>query len=185
MKNVLVPLAEGFEECEFIGIVDVLRRSGLNVMIAGLQGRGGVRGSNNVEIVAEVGLEEIEVENLDAIVLPGGLEGMQNLSRSQKIIDIIKKLHSKDRLIGAICSSPVVLDKAGVLSREFTCYPGFEKGLKGNRVEGAVVERGNIITSAGPATAILFGLSIVRRLCGGKVYQDLYNGLLLPLAKAA
>ena len=94
-------------------------------------------------------------------------------------------MHTKGKLVAAICASPMVLNKAGVLSGDFTCYPGCEAGINGNRLNVPVVENGNIITSAGPATAILFGLAIAKKLCGEETYNALYNGLLLPLTKSA
>ncbi len=185
MKNVLVPLAQGFEEAEFIGIVDVLRRAGLNVIIAGLDSAGNVKGANNVEMRADVALKDVDVSSLDSIVLPGGYDGADNLANNANILSIIKDLHTKGKLVAAICASPMVLNKAGVLSGDFTCYPGCEAGINGNRLNVPVVENGNIITSAGPATAILFGLAIAKKLCGEETYNALYNGLLLPLTKSA
>ena len=185
MKNVLVPLAQGFEEAEFIGIVDVLRRAGLNVVIAGLNGATVVKGANNIEVKADVALSDVNLATLDGIALPGGFEGMDNLSKSETVLKTIQDLHKQGKLVAAICASPIVLNKARVLRGEFTCYPGCEEGLSGTRVNAAVVENGNVITSAGPATAILFGLAIVKKLCGEDTYKALYDGLLLPLTKGS
>lgn len=183
MKKVLVPLAQGFEEAEFIGIVDVLRRAGLHVIVAGLNGAGIVKGANGVSIQADVALSDVDINTLDSIALPGGFEGMENLSNNEKVIQIIQTLHTNGKLVAAICASPIVLNKAGVLQGDFTCYPGCETGLNGKRINMPVVENGNVITSAGPATAILFGLTIAKRLCGEETYKALYDGLLLPLTK--
>ncbi len=183
MKSILVPLAQGFEEAEFIGIVDVLRRAGVEVLVAGLQGACNVKGANSIEIKAEIGLDNIDSEKLDGIALAGGFEGMQNLANSPKILQIIQELHAKRKIVAAICASPIVLHKAGVLSDEFTCYPGCEEGINAKRLHEAVVVRENIITSAGPATAILFGLAIVKALKGEETYQALYEGLQMPLLK--
>ena len=184
-KTVLVPLASGFEEAEFIGIADVLRRAGINVLIAGLNGSDLVKGANGISIQAEVSLQKVDFESLDGICLAGGFEGMQNLSNNETILKTIKTLHSKNKLVAAICASPLVLSRAGVLKGDFTCYPGCEVGIAGNRINKAVVVNGNVITSAGPATAILFGLEIVRFLCGEGVYRALYDGLQMPLIKTA
>lgn len=184
MKRVLVPLAQGFEEAEFIGIVDVLRRAGVEVLVAGLDSVGNIKGANNIEIKAEVGLSSIDENLLDAIVLAGGFEGMQNLSNNDKILEIIQKLHKKGKIVAAICASPIVLNKAGVLSDEFTCYPGCEDGINAKRINEAVIKRDNVITSVGPATAILFGLEIAKALMGEDVYNSLYEGMQVPISKA-
>ena len=102
MKNVLVPLAQGFEEAEFIGIVDVLRRAGLNVIIAGLDSAGNVKGANNVEMRADVALKDVDVSSLDSIVLPGGYDGADNLANNANILSIIKDLHTKGKLVAAM-----------------------------------------------------------------------------------
>lgn len=182
-KNVLIPLAQGFEEAEFIGIADVLKRAGLHVIIAGLEGATLVRGANDISVQAEVALKDVKTESLDAICLPGGFEGMQNLSNNEKILQIIRDLYAKGKLVAAICASPIVLSKAGVIKGDFTCYPGCETGIAGNRLNKAVVVNGNVITSAGPATAILFGLQVVKELCGNETYNALYEGLQMPLAR--
>ena len=183
MKRVLVPLAQGFEESEFVGIVDVLRRAGVEVLVAGLESASNIRGANGIEIKAEVALSSIDINSLDGIALAGGFEGMQNLSNNARILEIIQRLHKDKKIVAAICASPIVLNKAGVLSSEFTCYPGCEEGINARRLNEAVVIRDNVITSAGPATAILFGLAITKALMGKDVYNILHEGLQVPLTR--
>ncbi|EGK8007499.1 DJ-1 family protein [Campylobacter lari] len=188
MKKVLVPLAKGFEEVEFIGIADVLKRAGktsgnLEVIIASLDDELLVQGANGICIKADVSLSSVDQENLDAIALAGGFEGMMNLKNNQAIIKIIQDLHAKKKIVAAICASPMVLAKAGVINGEFSCYPGCEVGIEGVRVNKAVVVNENVITAAGPATAILFGLELAKHLCSEEIYQKLYEGMLVPLTK--
>lgn len=102
MKKVLVPLAKGFEEAEFIGIADVLKRAGeasgnLEVIIASLDDELLVQGTNGICIRADVSLASIDQENLDAIALAGGFEGMMNLKNNPTIIKIIQDLHAKQK----------------------------------------------------------------------------------------
>lgn len=187
-KKVLIPLAEGFEEAEFIGIADVLKRASemdesLEVIIASLDENLLVKGANGICIKAEKSLKEVDIASLDAIVMAGGFGGMTNLKNNNQIIQIIKDLHAKNKIVAAICASPMVLAKAGVIDGDFTCYPGCEAGIEGNRIHKAVVVNKNVITSAGPATAILFGLELVKHLSSDENYQKLYEGMLLPLTK--
>ncbi|EAK0847496.1 DJ-1 family glyoxalase III [Campylobacter lari] len=188
MKKVLVPLAKGFEEAEFIGIADVLKRAGeasgnLEVIIASLDDELLVQGANGISIRADMSLASVDQENLDAIALAGGFEGMMNLKNNRAIIKIIQDLHAKKKIVAAICASPMVLAKAGVINGEFSCYPGCEVGIEGVRVNKAVVVNENVITAAGPATAILFGLELAKHLCSEEIYQKLYEGMLVPLTK--
>ncbi|OCX43642.1 4-methyl-5(B-hydroxyethyl)-thiazole monophosphate biosynthesis protein [Campylobacter ornithocola] len=188
MKKVLVPLAKGFEEAEFIGIADVLKRAviiggKLEVTIVSLDDELLVQGANGICIRADMSLASVDRENLDAIALAGGFEGMMNLKNNPTIIKIIQDLHAKKKIVAAICASPIVLAKAGVINGEFSCYPGCEVGIEGTRVNKAVVVNENVITAAGPATAILFGLELAKHLCSEEIYQKLYEGMLVPLTK--
>ncbi|EAJ1253585.1 DJ-1 family protein [Campylobacter lari] len=188
MKKVLVPLAKGFEEAEFIGIADVLKRATkiggkLEIIIASLDDDLLVQGANGINIKADVSLTNVDQEKLDAIALAGGFEGMMNLKNNQAIIKIIQDLHAKKKIVAAICASPMVLAKAGVINGEFSCYPGCEVGIEGTRANKAVVVNENVITAAGPATAILFGLELAKHLCSEEIYQKLYEGMLVPLTK--
>ena len=74
MANVLVPLAEGFEELEAVTIVDILRRGGVTVTVAGLSAQR-VRGSHDIWIEADVLLDAAVKSSFDAVVLPGGTQG--------------------------------------------------------------------------------------------------------------
>ncbi|MBT0828456.1 DJ-1/PfpI family protein [Campylobacter lari] len=188
MKKVLVPLAKGFEEAEFIGIADILKRAAkiggkLEVIIASLDDELLVQGANGICIRADMSLVSVDQENLDAIALAGGFEGMMNLKNNSIIIKIIQDLHAKKKIVAAICASPMVLAKAGVINGEFSCYPGCEVDIEGIRVNKAVVVNENVITAAGPATAVLFGLELAKHLCSEEIYQKLYDEMLVPLTK--
>ncbi|OIO36914.1 MAG: hypothetical protein AUJ74_00550 [Candidatus Omnitrophica bacterium CG1_02_44_16] len=167
-KKVLVALAEGFEEIEAITVIDVLRRAGINVIAAGVSGLK-IKGSRGVCVLADKLLDQTG-EDFDAIILPGGSQGALNLAASVKVSSIIKKFDKAGKLIAAICAAPsVVLAPLGILKgRTVTGYPGMLEGFGENTVyrEDDVVVDANIITSRGPATALLFGLAIAEKLVG-------------------
>ena len=167
--NVIVPLAEGFEEIEALSTVDVLRRAGLNVVTAGIPGTM-ITGSRNIKVVADKRIEDLNIDDFDAIVLPGGNPGYVNLGKSNTVLEAIRKFDSEKKLIAAICMAPTVLAKAGILEdRVATVYPGGERQLPRPR-DGRVVVDEHIITSQGPGTTIEFALKIVETLLGqGKV----------------
>lgn len=186
-KIVLLPLARGFEETELISVADVIKRAGdffdIKVILASLDDDLLVNGAHDIKIKADCSLNEVDVNSLRAIALAGGMIGMNNLKNDDRIINIIQTLFNKNNLVASICASAIVLDKAGVINDDFTCYPGCEKGLKGNRVDVPVHVNKNVITAAGPATAILFGLEIVKYLCNDEVYKKLYDALLIRFIK--
>jgi 4-methyl-5(b-hydroxyethyl)-thiazole monophosphate biosynthesis len=175
--NVLVPLAEGFEEIEAMTIVDVLRRAGIRVTTAGLPGTI-VEGSRNVKVLADTKLEDIVEKDYDAVVLAGGSPGYTNLSKSQKVKKIIGDFHRDGKLVAAICGGPTVLAEAGILTNvKATVYPGLEKFIPKPRNERTLVE-GNVITSQGPGTAMEFALKLVENLGGKETMKNVKEQLL-------
>lgn len=179
MSRALVLLAEGFEEIETATIVDVLRRADVDVVLAGLDGRDPVVGSREMRWLPDVALSEVE-GHLDLVVLPGGVQGTENLAASTAVRKILRDRAKQGELVAALCAAPFVLDQAGVLPRDaYTCYPGFEGRFEtpGRRHE-TVVDAGTVVTSQGPATAMEFALHLVMRLRGQAVAQEVARSLL-------
>jgi len=161
--RVMIPLANGFEDIEAFSILDVLRRAKINVDTVGIVGSV-IQSRSGVKVIVDRTLNQITPNDYDAIILPGGSLGCQNLERSAKVMEILKTFNSQNKLIGAICGAPEVLAKAGLLdNKKATIYPGNEKILAYPR-NGPVVVDGNIVTSQGPGTAIEFALKIVEKL---------------------
>jgi len=181
MSKVLVPLAGGFEEIEAVSIIDVLRRAKIEVIVASLNEDATVKGANGIGIVSDLHVESVDVNELDMIVLPGGIDGTYALAEDENVQRILKEMDAKGKNIGAICAAPFALNKAGVLKQNYTCYPSFEEHIKDEGYQGdkaMVIEDDNIMTSRGPATAICFALQIVKKLCGEETYLMLKGGLL-------
>ena len=180
MSRVLVPLAEGFEEIEAISIIDVLRRGDIEVLIASLDTQVAVRGAHNVTVMAEMTINDVNVSSLDMIVLPGGWGGTVALRDDANVQRILKEMDAKGKNIGAICAAPLALHVAGVLKHNYTCYPSIEGQIRedGFSDREMVVTDGNVMTSRGPATAICFGLQIIRKLKGEQKYSEVKSALL-------
>ncbi|MEE9323825.1 MAG: DJ-1 family glyoxalase III [Candidatus Aenigmarchaeota archaeon] len=165
MKKVLIPLAEGFEEIEALATADVLRRAGLEVVLAGLPGTI-VKGRSGIKIVADAKIEDVNPKDFDCLLLPGGNPGYVNLGRSKKVFDIINDFNDQEKLIAAICAAPSILGKMGILdNRRATIYPGMEREIPRPRSAKVVVDD-HIITSQGPGTAFDFALEIIKKLLG-------------------
>lgn len=167
MPKIVVPLAEGFEEIEAVAVIDLLRRAGVEVVTASLDGES-VTGAHGITVKSDALLKAVDVKSLDGVVLPGGQPGTRNLLKSTPVREILIALDREDKLVAAICAAPTVLAAAGVLNnRRAACYPGLEKELTGARpVSEPVAEDGNIITSRGIGTALPFALALITRLCG-------------------
>lgn len=167
MKKILVPLADGCEEMEAVIVIDTLRRAKFEVTAAGLKD-GPVTASRGVRLLPDTTLDRVRPMDYDALVLPGGGPGVENLMADARVIAAIGELHAAGRWLCAVCAAPLVLQKAGVLEgRRATCYPGAGARLTvtQRRPERVVVD-GRLITSQGPGTSVEFALEIVRQLAG-------------------
>ncbi len=183
MKKVAVMIADGTEEIEALTVVDVMRRANIKCDIVSINGRE-IKSSHNIEILADKVIDE-SIKDYDMIVLPGGLPGAYNLAEDKLLIETLKEF-SKDsnKYIGAICASPaIVLSKANIEEgKNITSYPGkgFEDLLKkANYTENLVEVDGNIITSRGPATAMLFAYKLLDVL--GHNSKEVSDGMLWNL----
>jgi len=178
-KRALVPLAEGFEEMEAVIIVDVLRRAGVEVILAGLRGAGPVLGSRDITVMAEADLDEAlsqaSGQPYDVIVLPGGLGGTHAMRDDQRLVDAVSAHAASGGLTAALCAAPLVLVRAGLVSsRIITSHPSVRTELSeaGAEVSGRrVVRDGELLTSQGPGTAMEFALALVSELEGPEAAQ--------------
>ncbi|MBC8288192.1 MAG: DJ-1/PfpI family protein [Nitrospinae bacterium] len=182
MKTVLVPLAPGFEEIETITVVDILRRAGARVTLAGTE-EGPLEGSRGIHVLPDEQLDDVLEKDFDLIILPGGQPGTNNLKKDARITRLLKKMDGLNKYIAAICAAPVVLKNAGILqNRCVTSHPSIQKDLQGiNYKEDRVVVDGNIVTSKSPGTAMEFSLKLVEILFGRERRDVVNQGVLAKL----
>ncbi len=178
MASCLTILADGFESVEAIAPVDILRRGGFEVTLAGL-GRKEIVSAQGITVVADTVLTA-DMGLYDLIFLPGGMPGSVNLAQSVEVIDILKKHVAADKYIAAICAAPAkILGPNGVLDgKTATCYPGNMDELlqiADNVVlsEEKVVRDGNIFTSRGVGTALELGFTLVGAIIDEELAEKL------------
>jgi len=156
-------LAEGFEETEAVTPIDLLRRSGKKVITVGV-GDNIIMGSHGIPVVTDTIAQEAPLtDELEMIILPGGMPGTLNLEKSEYVQAAIDFCTANNKYIGAICAAPSILGHKGLLKgRKAVCYEGFEAQLEGAEVLNApVAVDGNIITARGAGVAVQFGLALV------------------------
>lgn len=175
MKKAYIFFAEGFEEIEAITPVDVLRRAGIDVTTVSITDKLQVIGSHNIEITTDAILDDIKDIQADMLILPGGLPGAENLNKSIELKQMIHNYSGKGKSIAAICAAPMILGGMGILKdKKVTCYPGFEKYLKGAEVSTNSVESSsNIITGQGVGAAMKFALELVSHLTDKQTAKEL------------
>jgi len=178
MKTVLVLFADGSEELEAITIVNILRRAGVSVTLAGLDA-GALRGSRGVMLMPDSTLDAVLHEDFDMIVLPGGQPGTNHLKADARVLKLAQRMAQQDKYVAAICAAPSVLAAAGLLDgKQATSFPGALTAFpKVKQQHAAIVEDGKIITSRGPGTAMDFALTLVERLAGPAKRQEVEAGL--------
>lgn len=178
--TVLVPLAPGCEELEAVTIIDLLRRAGVEVVTAGLDGDP-VRASRGVVLVPDTDLDSALKREYDMVVLPGGSEGADNLNKDARIDELLKAMTESGKFTAAICAAPKVLASSGVLDgKQATCYPGHIDSNNPHDIRlthEPVVIDGKVITSRGPGTALEFALTLIETLLGKGKRDDVESGL--------
>jgi len=184
MKKVLVPLAPGFEEIEAITVIDILRRAGVEVTVAGTKS-GPIEASRKTKHIPDCTLADVHAEDFDMLVLPGGQPGATNLRNDVRLKQIVETVRAKDRYLAAICAAPVVLSAYGVLKdRTATSHPTVcaevAAGAKEISNQRVVVD-GPIITSQAAGTAMEFAFKLVEILCGPDKIVEVNRGVLARL----
>ena len=182
MNKTYVFFADGFEEIEAIGTVDILRRSGMNVVTVSVKDTHEVTGAHNVTIKTDILLPEVTLDNAEWLVLPGGMPGAENLHNCKPLQELLKAQNAKKGKIAAICASPaVVLGQLGLIEgKRATCYPGFEKLCKGAKMEDVrCLTEDNIVTANGPSSVTNMCYAIITISKGRQKADEVMTGMLI------
>ncbi|CDR95508.1 4-methyl-5(B-hydroxyethyl)-thiazol monophosphate biosynthesis enzyme, putative [Babesia bigemina] len=177
----LIAVANGSEDIEFVTVVDVLRRAGVNVTVASVHKEKAVTLAHGTKVTADALIDDVANKTFDLIVVPGGLPGSTYCAESATLIKMLNEQKSANRYYGAICAAPaVVLAAGGILDKETAAvaYPGFEDALP-KVGTGRVCVSNRCVTSKGPGTAMEFALKLVEVLCGSQKMNQLKNGMLV------
>lgn len=179
---VYVLLATGFEETEALVPVDLLRRANIETALVALEGSW-VEGGHGITVKADLTVEQVDLEQADLLMLPGGGLGYRNLGASSAVETLVKQAAQRSIPIAAICAAPTLLGKWGLLAgKKAICYPTMTEGLTGAEVcpDCGVVQDGTIITGRAAGSATEFGLKLVELLAGAEkaeeVRGDIYFG---------
>uniref|UniRef100_A0A3Q3J9Z9 protein deglycase n=1 Tax=Monopterus albus TaxID=43700 RepID=A0A3Q3J9Z9_MONAL len=164
-KRALVILSKGAEEMETVIPVDIMRRAGIAVTVAGLTGKEPVQCSRNVVICPDASLEDAS-------------------KQSPAVKEVLKDQDGRKGLIAAICAGPTALLAHGIgYGSTVTTHPAMkEKMMAGDHYkysEARVQKDGHYITSRGPGTSFEFALTIVEELMGAEVAAQVKAPLIM------
>lgn len=176
---VYVMLAEGFEEIEALATVDILRRGDVPVKTVSVYNHESVTGAHGITVTTDIKLDNIE-NDIDMIVLPGGIPGTPNLQANKHLEALLKNCFEKEVYIAAICAAPMILGQLKFLqSKKATCYPSFEKYLiDANFSDDKVCVDGKIITSRGAGTAHDFAFKLLELLRSTELAKEIRSSML-------
>ena len=172
-------LADGFEEIEALTPIDMLRRAGIEVTSVSINKTPLVTGAHGINVIADKVIDYVSAVDIDAVILPGGLPGADNLRANSKVGEFIDKAADEGKYVCAICAAPRILGEKGLLKgKKAICYPGFEQYLDGAEIvdTGCVVD-GNIITSKGMGKAADFSLAIIEVLKDKETAERIKNSI--------
>ncbi len=188
-KKAAVLLADGYEEGESLFLADILRRTGVACDTVSIEEEM-VRGCHDMYVKADRLITDIDYNDYDMVIIPGGMPGAANLAKSEPVLAWVRQFMDENKYVAAICAGPMVLKEAGVSTgRTLTSYPADKYRAMfadanyiddNSQMESMVVTDGNLITSRGPATTFPFAFRLAEVLEGNveQVKQGmLYNAL--------
>lgn len=180
MKQVCVFLADGFEEIEGLTVVDLLRRAEIEVTTVSITDDHMIHGAHGINVQADKLFEDMNYEEQDMLVLPGGMPGTLNLGKHKGLEALLRKFYQREKYLAAICAAPSVFGKYGFLNgRKATSYSGFEEALEGAEiVKDAVAVSDFVITSRGMGTAIPFSLALIEQLVGKDKAEEIGKSII-------
>ena len=164
-KRALVLVFDGIEEVEALAPVDVLRRAGVETMMASLGGSKSVTGRNSISFDADTFFEDIEPESFDLLFLPGG-PGVLELVDDERVSRILLSFEQSRKPIAAISLPPRYWQLlVFLMDGRHTSHLSVRSELPRPSDEPIVISD-HILTSQGAGTAIDFGLELARLLTG-------------------
>lgn len=175
-KEVVIVLADGFEEIEAITPIDVLRRLGIKVKVVGID-KMKIVGSHLITIPVDCTLINVHAEDISMLVLPGGMPGSMHLRDSDRLIEIAQKVAADGGYVAAICAAPIALHRAGLTKgKNITAYPSVELDLDDCNYTGNFTEvDGKIITAKGPGASFAFTRLLAEALGKGEEVKKMYD----------
>lgn len=178
---VAILVTNGFECAEALVTLDLLHRAGVTACLTALDAEE-VTSANGVmvkadRVLAEIGTEAF-LQDLEMLILAGGLENVNQLRESTAAKQVIAQVAEREKYLAAICAAPLLLADLGLTAgRRIVCYPGMEAdmGAASVQVGSKVVVDGCIITGQGPGAVFDFALKLIERLKGREMMQKVQD----------
>ena len=152
MKALIIS-ADNFEDTELLVPYYRLKEEGLHVDVTSIK-KGRIKGIHGYEIDVAKTLDEVNSEDYDILVLPGG-RAPEVIRKEEKAVELARHFFKKNKPVSAICHGPQILITAGLLKgRHATCYKSVAQEMKDAGAiyeDKEVVVDGNLVTSRQPS----------------------------------
>lgn len=174
----IVFLADGFEECEALVVVDVLRRAEIETIMVSVSGRLEVDSSRHIIVKADAMAADVDYSSVDLIVLPGGRIGTEKLKQNDFVLEKCREFAGK-KYIAAICAAPSILASLKILKdKKVTCHPDYEDQMTDAIItHESVATDENIITGQGLGASFDFAFEIIRELIGEEKVSQIKSAI--------
>ena len=176
---VYIFLSNGFEEIEALTQVDYLRRAGIEIYTVGIEGDC-IYGAHNIPVICDTTIDKVDTgDDLEMIILPGGLGGVDGISGCERALEIIDYCSKNDIYIAAICAAPTILAKKGYLNgKHAVCYPAMLDELSMcSNTDGRVAIDGKIITASAAGVSEEFSFELISILKGKETAEKIRSGI--------
>ena len=179
MKRTAVLFDEGFEEIEALAPVDLLRRAGIQVDLIGASNQTEVTGRSGVTIKGTIPMKDYDFSQIDSLMLPGGGHYVKLEANPKVKEEILKAYNNPDVILAAICASPTILGRMGLLKdKNYTCFLSMNEDFGGTlHPDQYAVTDGKIITGKSAAAGIDFGMAIIKALLGEDREQEIKESI--------
>lgn len=175
---VYIILGTGFEEIEAVAPCDILRRGGVQVCYAGIGGTL-IKGGNGITVQAECTVEDMDLEAMEMIVLPGGMGGVHSILGSEAAMNAVTYAYESGKLVAAICAAPTILAKLHITDgKHAVVYPGMEDQMGSAVMEDTnAVRDGKVLTGRAPGAALDFGYMLLETLKDAETAKKVRTGM--------
>jgi len=150
MKRAVIITGPNFQDEEFIYPFYRLQEAGFKVDVA-VKGKTAIKGKYGLPVNPTVDATELKESDYDLVVLPGGHEAPDRVRQIKEVLDFVKAMHEKNKIISTICHGPWILISAGIVKgKKISGYIAIKDDIinaGAEYVDAPVVVDGNIISS--------------------------------------
>lgn len=175
MLKGLMLLNNQIEDVESLATKGLLTRAGFKIDTFTLEEQLLIETAFHTNVLVDYYIDEINVQDYDFLVLPGGKHVFNFIGKSSKLKKIITKFNDENKLIAAICAAPLFLNEVGLLkNKKFVAFPSVVNSIEGSyQPTSKVVLDGNIITARSAGTVFDFVFKIVEKLKNTETVNEL------------